>query len=481
MPVDWFYSPGGRAAQGPVSAARLKELASAGRLQPTDLVWREGTPEWVPARRVRGLFSTREERTPPEHPPLVPVPTERSYWVQNKRATDGPCSLATLRERLAGGTLKPQTLACEVGRQDWVSVASIIGLPLLPTATLLGVGRAERQASRVPTAQPWNPIAVVLLGLIFTPVWAGTVLAINAYRLGIPRSTWVPVAIGPGSLILDLILGLGSDSYWVDVGLYLGAIGLLAAIVVPGQCTAFSQLTPLPPAIGPHWVVPSVAGVPLAGIAFLVFVIVPLIPLEPAEVCMRVAKAKDSKAAEPYVTLNLLPALREMDKHPDESRFEFEATSEVQAPANVGGRLVGFRWVTSDAGQVVSMEGVFHVVERNGVWKVEDIIVTGANGQMLPESVSLAQDYRRLLAANQPAGLTPSSAKKAGTDPSGTTKKDSPLPANAPVAAAYALPKIGKGLAAIFVIGFVILAKVASLFERLAGGQQPDDDTSRGT
>lgn len=51
---EWYYMSGGQ-QHGPVSAAQLKSLASAGSLAPEDLVWNQSMPEWVAARRVRGL------------------------------------------------------------------------------------------------------------------------------------------------------------------------------------------------------------------------------------------------------------------------------------------------------------------------------------------------------------------------------------------------------------------------------------------
>jgi hypothetical protein len=55
-PVEWYYARENQQA-GPVSAAELKRLADAGQLQPDDLVWREGMPDWAPAHNVRGLFA----------------------------------------------------------------------------------------------------------------------------------------------------------------------------------------------------------------------------------------------------------------------------------------------------------------------------------------------------------------------------------------------------------------------------------------
>ena len=53
---------------GPLSNSELKSLADGKRLQPTDLVWKDGMAEWVPASKIKGLFPT----TPP---PLPPIPS----------------------------------------------------------------------------------------------------------------------------------------------------------------------------------------------------------------------------------------------------------------------------------------------------------------------------------------------------------------------------------------------------------------------
>lgn len=55
MSEKWYYGRGG-ATVGPVSALDLKQLASSGQLAPTDLVWKEGMRDWVPAEQLKGLF-----------------------------------------------------------------------------------------------------------------------------------------------------------------------------------------------------------------------------------------------------------------------------------------------------------------------------------------------------------------------------------------------------------------------------------------
>ena len=58
MSANWYYTKN-KDREGPVTPAQLKQLASKGWLAPDDLVWKEGMPNWLPARKVRGLFESR--------------------------------------------------------------------------------------------------------------------------------------------------------------------------------------------------------------------------------------------------------------------------------------------------------------------------------------------------------------------------------------------------------------------------------------
>jgi hypothetical protein len=71
--IQWWYAHGGEQL-GPVSPADLRQLAANGSLAPTDLVWREGMPQWAPAGRVKGLFpETVAEPAPAESPDEIPT------------------------------------------------------------------------------------------------------------------------------------------------------------------------------------------------------------------------------------------------------------------------------------------------------------------------------------------------------------------------------------------------------------------------
>ena len=55
MAQQWYWMQGGQ-KQGPVETADLRDLAHTGQLQPTDMIWREGLPNWVRAAQAKGLF-----------------------------------------------------------------------------------------------------------------------------------------------------------------------------------------------------------------------------------------------------------------------------------------------------------------------------------------------------------------------------------------------------------------------------------------
>lgn len=52
--TNWFYGRGGQ-QNGPVTAAQMKNLITRGQIAPADMVWREGMPNWIPARDAAEL------------------------------------------------------------------------------------------------------------------------------------------------------------------------------------------------------------------------------------------------------------------------------------------------------------------------------------------------------------------------------------------------------------------------------------------
>jgi hypothetical protein len=58
MASEWFYTVNGQQSPTPASDAQLKQMATAGQIQPTDMIWKEGMPNWVAANTIKGLFPT---------------------------------------------------------------------------------------------------------------------------------------------------------------------------------------------------------------------------------------------------------------------------------------------------------------------------------------------------------------------------------------------------------------------------------------
>jgi TM2 domain-containing membrane protein YozV len=73
MPQAWYYAKNNE-RRGPVTLAELRSLITKGGLQPSDLVWSEHLPGWVPAKKVGELYPQQ----PADSVPGVRVPAVRT-------------------------------------------------------------------------------------------------------------------------------------------------------------------------------------------------------------------------------------------------------------------------------------------------------------------------------------------------------------------------------------------------------------------
>jgi hypothetical protein len=71
--ADWFYSEGDT-RHGPVTELELRRLAREGKLKASDLVWKDGMPDWVEARTVDALFPRQDP-----HPDAEDRPGRRRF------------------------------------------------------------------------------------------------------------------------------------------------------------------------------------------------------------------------------------------------------------------------------------------------------------------------------------------------------------------------------------------------------------------
>jgi hypothetical protein len=72
MESEWYYVRNG-AQTGPVTFDELKAAAASGQLAHTDLIWKEGMPDWVAAQTLAGLFGTTPSAPPPTRSSAPPL------------------------------------------------------------------------------------------------------------------------------------------------------------------------------------------------------------------------------------------------------------------------------------------------------------------------------------------------------------------------------------------------------------------------
>jgi hypothetical protein len=87
--ADWYYTKDGK-QQGPVSSAQLRQLAQAGELQPTDMVFKEGASQWVAASTIANLFGSSGGVASKPSAPERPGREDRDDRNEGSLAFDSP-------------------------------------------------------------------------------------------------------------------------------------------------------------------------------------------------------------------------------------------------------------------------------------------------------------------------------------------------------------------------------------------------------
>jgi hypothetical protein len=155
MATDWYYSKNG-SKHGPVASAELKALARAGKLLPTDLIWKEGMSSWKPATKVKGLFAAA-----PMAITLVPLGRQTQRTV--------PVGVAPTSPEVTPAT-RPAFTAKKIGIvTGCVAVFGLLLVLVWSGAVPLGSARSGRQAAAsmtvdefrkaadLPDADHWSP------------------------------------------------------------------------------------------------------------------------------------------------------------------------------------------------------------------------------------------------------------------------------------------------------------------------------------
>lgn len=395
------------------------------------------------------------------------VTEPKRFWIMGGGLPEGPFPADEVRRRLAGGIWSGAELACPLGESRWLPLLSIAefgpppapagarppGRPELPTVNIpppvadrspiqqsaaasagadwtcrtqqvVDAQRAFGGASRA--GLPWDPVAILVLGTLFTPTWAGVMASINGRRLGARDPNWVALAVGIGWLPLALALSW-SHVGLLDLLLYASALAALWILALAPQRPLFAADPAARERGQGAWAWPSLAGLPLALVP-LAMIVTLFLPDEPREVCDHFLNATSAAQMAKYTTAKMRPACEALARYAESGADEgqVELTDESSAPPDVGGRLVGWRVSGEDGAQYYRVEGVFHLVDWQGRWLIDEMALTSVNGQAAEPWLLISRDYAQL--DPQRFGNPSGAARAAGRwTPAGATTSTAPV------------------------------------------------------
>ena len=206
MDTQWLYRSQGK-QHGPVSMTELRELATKGVLQPTDIVAQQGTDKWVAAMAVDGLIQRRQEATAavptsPQQPAVPPKEMAPQGFWNAINAMSIVTGLALLWAMMGVAELGPSGLRDMTGLFVCVTVAYN-----LITLVLLRIGATQKDESKTTLASRlvygnWVfllltrcPLAITVMGTMVSAAaayWGNSVLqqkSVKEFLSGTPRST----------------------------------------------------------------------------------------------------------------------------------------------------------------------------------------------------------------------------------------------------------------------------------------------------
>jgi hypothetical protein len=251
--------------------------------------------------------------------------------------------------------------------------------------------------------------------------------AINARRLGVRRWLRRPALLLVAWIIAGFLL---PDAYVAALGWYVLAVVAIWWADLRRQQALFEGR---PRHAGDasrgdgRWLVPTLAGAPLAVLGILTFVVAPLVPPGPRDVALAFAHARSAAAARDRAMPNLWPAIDAMFAAQDGAGLgvagdaPFEVTGEQDGAPGVGGRLVAWRaYVSVPDGDGPALtthvsEGAFHLTDAGGAWKVDEWYFTAWDGQA-HDPVAMSTGYRGLFSPLPQQVMPAASASGAAPD-----------------------------------------------------------------
>jgi len=212
MSAEWYYAKN-KQKVGPVTFEQLKELVRSGELARTNMVLRQGTPKWIEASQVDGLFESNPlQAVPPPLPP--PVPVAEWYFLKSGQQ-HGPVTADQLRASIA-----PSGLVWRAGLAQWVAGSTIPGLfpgvsqPASPAPPPVPVASKAKPVDRAFKAAPstsTEEILEVLPADKGAPVASVATNRVTGELNLVGRNGW-------GTSVLHIILDgeeIGTKS-WID-------------------------------------------------------------------------------------------------------------------------------------------------------------------------------------------------------------------------------------------------------------------------
>ena len=121
--MEWYYAKHGE-KQGPVSLATLRSMVVTGEVAQTDLVWKKGMADWVPAGQVGEISGGDSE------PPATPVasPASGSQIPQAEVGIAGPVAHERIPNYLVQSILVTILCCWPFGIPAIIAAAKVDGL-----------------------------------------------------------------------------------------------------------------------------------------------------------------------------------------------------------------------------------------------------------------------------------------------------------------------------------------------------------------
>jgi hypothetical protein len=203
---EWHYTKD-KQPHGPVNSTQLKALAASGQLLPTDLVWKDGMTQWVPAATLKSMFDSAPTTATSD----APVPTAH-------KAPESPTDPAQL------ASIPYASLTTDMNS---LAVATLRGFPAL-TGPRGDFPLTEDELKQLAlTAKARAPIrraaalyfVLFISGLLFAAAFLTFFLLISS-RFNSARGGMPPEAAGEILLWLGIIAGLSILCLFASRGTY---------------------------------------------------------------------------------------------------------------------------------------------------------------------------------------------------------------------------------------------------------------------